>query len=431
MAMKEGKITRWLKKEGDSVQEGEPLFEVETEKITNTAEAVASGILFQIIVPEGNTVPVGTVVGIIAAEGEIPDTAKLSKTSESLAPKVSEEPIAAMHNKPPAKDEFVLATPAARHLAKDLGVDLALVSGTGLKNRVTESDVKNYHKNIVHQPKISSLAKRMAEQAGLDISTVSGTGRRGKITKADVQLRLAEESKSTEKVTKEATKIPYAGMRKNIGDNMLASLANAAQLTCFAEVDVTGMVELRNDMREKYSGDESVKISFNDIIILAVSRALKHHPIMNSTLVDDYILLHDSVNIGIAVAIPDGLIVPVLKNADHKGLLQIAREARELAAKAREGTLSVEEVSEGTFTISNTSMIEVDGFTPILRPPETGILGVGRIKRKPTEYRGEIALRWMTVLSLTYNHCVVDGAPAHSFLATVGQYLQKTNFIMS
>ena len=279
--------------------------------------------------------------------------------------------------------------------------------------------------------KISSLAKRMAEQAGLDISTVSGTGRRGKITKADVQLRLAEESKSTEKVTKEATKIPYAGMRKNIGDNMLASLANAAQLTCFAEVDVTGMVEFRNDMREKYSGDESVKISFNDIIILAVSRALKHHPIMNSTLVDDYILLHDSVNIGIAVAIPDGLIVPVLKNADHKGLLQIAREARELAAKAREGTLSVEEVSEGTFTISNTSMIEVDGFTPILRPPETGILGVGRIKRKPTEYRGEIALRWMTVLSLTYNHCVVDGAPAHSFLATVGQYLQKTNFIMS
>jgi pyruvate dehydrogenase E2 component (dihydrolipoamide acetyltransferase) len=291
--------------------------------------------------------------------------------------------------------------------------------------------MKNYHQNVAHQPNISSLAKRMAEQAGLDISTVVGTGRHGKISKSDVQMTLAKKSTATGETSEQVASIRYAGIRKSIGDNMLASLANAAQLTCFAEVDVTGMVDFRDDMREKYSNDESVKISFNDIIILAVSRALKHYPIMNSTHVDDDILLHDSVNIGIAVAIADGLIVPVLKNADQKGLLQIAREARELAAKARAGTLSVEEVSDGTFTISNTSMIEVDGFTPILRPPETGILGVGRIKRKPTEYRGEIALRWMTVLSLTYNHCVVDGAPAHSFLATVGQYLQKTNFIMS
>jgi pyruvate dehydrogenase E2 component (dihydrolipoamide acetyltransferase) len=265
----------------------------------------------------------------------------------------------------------------------------------------------------------------------LDVSTITGTGTRGKITKADVEEALSKKTTLPGEASGGVTSMPYNGMRKGIGDNMLFSLQNAAQLTGFAEVDVTDMVRFRDVMREEYKQDQSVKISYNDILILAVSRALTLHPIMNSTHVDDEIRLHDSFNIGIAVSISNGLIVPVLRNAHQKGLLQIAREARTLAAKAREGTLSIEDVSGGTFTISNTSMIEIDGFTPILRPPETGILGIGRVKRKPAEYKDEIALRWMTVLSLTYNHCVVDGAPAHSFLATVGRYLQKPYLIMS
>lgn len=169
----------------------------------------------------------------------------------------------------------------------------------------------------------------------------------------------------------------------------------------------------------------------NDIVILATSRALKRFPIMNSTQIGDEILLHDSVRMGIAVALPEGLIVPVLNEADKKGLLQIARESRELARKAREGTLSVDEVTDGTFTITNLSGFGVDGFTPILKPPETGILGVGRVVAKPVVSKGEIVIRSMMVLSLTIDHRVVDGALAAEFLQTVARYLEQPPLIMS
>jgi pyruvate dehydrogenase E2 component (dihydrolipoamide acetyltransferase) len=191
------------------------------------------------------------------------------------------------------------------------------------------------------------------------------------------------------------------------------------------------MVRFRDVVRDAYRSDESVKISYNDIIILAVSRALKRHPLMNSTLVGEEILLHQTVNMGIAVALAEGLIVPVLHNADRMGLLDIARGARELARKAREGTLTVDEVTGGTFTITNMSMFQVDGVTPILRPPETGILGVGRVKDKPAVFNGQIAIRSMMFLSLTFDHQVVDGAPANEFLGTVARYLENPYLIMT
>ena len=224
--------------------------------------------------------------------------------------------------------------------------------------------------------------------------------------------------------------IPFTGMRKLIADNMHASLQNAAQLTTFTEVDVTGMVDLRDILLEKYKNDETVKISYNDIIIMATARTLKEFPMMNSALLGDEILLHDRVNIGMAVALPDGLIVPKIRDADKKSLLEIARESRELAKKAREGTLTVEEVTDGTFTISNVSMLDMDGFTPILNPPESGILGVGRVKEKPAVHKGEIAIRSMMTLSLTFDHRVVDGAPAMQFLRTLAKYLEHPVLMM-
>ncbi len=278
-------------------------------------------------------------------------------------------------------------------------------------------------------PKITPLALEMARQAGLDIASITGTGEDGKITKADVERAL--EKKEEPEETAPPKVIPFTGMRKAVADNMYASLQNAAQLTSFTEVDVTEMVRFLGLVREEYKRDESVRVSYNDIIILAVSRALKRFPIMNSTLVGEEILLHDSVNMGVAVALKDGLIVPVLRDADKKGLLQIAKETRILALKAREGNLSVDEVTGGTFTITNVSMFQVDGFTPILKPPETGILGIGRIKEKPAVYQGEIAIRSMMFLSLTFDHRVVDGAPANAFLETAARYLQHPNLIMS
>jgi pyruvate dehydrogenase E2 component (dihydrolipoamide acetyltransferase) len=275
---------------------------------------------------------------------------------------------------------------------------------------------------------VTPLAEEMIRQAGLDIATLEGTGDDGRITKADVERAL--ELQKTEAADLPVTSIPFTGMRKSIAENMQTSLQTTAQLTTFTEVDVTEMVRYRDSIREEYKNDKSVRISFNDIIIMATARALKRNPIMNSTLVGDEILLHADVNMGIAVALPEGLIVPVLRDADKKGLLQIAQETRELARKAREGSLTVEEVTGGTFTVSNVSMFQVDGVTPILKPPETGILGVGRVKQKPAVYKDEIAIRWMMFLNLTFDHQVVDGAPASQFLETAARYLENPYLII-
>jgi len=230
---------------------------------------------------------------------------------------------------------------------------------------------------------------------------------------------------------KAAMTIPLAGMRKAIADNMHASLQNTAQLSMFTEVDVTESLRLVKVIREQYKEDEAVKVSMNDVLILATSRALKHFPIMNSTQLGNDIILHDRVGMGIAVAIPGGLIVPVLRDADQKGLLEIAREARVLIGKARSGSLGMDEVTGGTFTITNLRASCVDTFTPILRPPETGILGLGRVVEKPVVYKGEIAIRSIMGLSLTIDHRVVDGAPASEFLQLLARYLEQPTLMLT
>jgi pyruvate dehydrogenase E2 component (dihydrolipoyllysine-residue acetyltransferase) len=429
LTMKEGKIVNWLIKEGDPVKKGQDIFEVETEKITNVVEALADGILFQIVVPVGTVVKTGTIVAVITEPGETAERIEGIQVTEAPEgePSAKKPPSEEKPGKPEGKKAFVPATPAARRLAKEFGIDLTLVTGSGPGGRVTEKDVTQYHEEGPPPPKITPLALEMANQAGLDITTLSGTGEGGKITQADVEKALSQEALEEAAPPKS---IPFTGMRKAVADNMYASLQQTAQLTTFTEVDVTGMVGFRDIIREEYKKDD-IRISYNDIIILAVSRALKRHPIMNSTLVEDEILLHDSVNMGIAVALKDGLIVPVLRDADKKGLLQIAKETRILAGNARKGNLSMDEVTGGTFTISNVSMFQVDGLTPILKPPETAILGIGRVKEKPAVYKGEIAIRSMMFLSLTFDHRVVDGAPANAFLETAARYLEHPNLIMS
>lgn len=430
LTMKEGKIVNWLINEGDPVQKGQDLFEVETEKITNVVEALADGILFQIVVPVGTVVKTGTIVALITELGETAERIegiRMGEAPEDESPP-SKTPSDKKTQTPEGKKTFVPATPAARRLAKELDIDLIRVTASGPGGRVTEKDVTRYHEEGPPPPKITPLALEMAKQAGLDITTLTGTGEEGKITQADVEKALSQEKIVA--ATAPAKSIPFTGMRKAVADNMYASLQQTAQLTTFTEVDVTEMVGFRDTVREEYKKD-NIRISYNDIIILAVSRALKRYPIMNSTLVEDEIILHDSVNMGIAVALDDGLIVPVLRNADKKSLLEIAKEARILAGKARDGNLSMDEVTGGTFTISNVSMFQVDGLTPILKPPETGILGIGRVKEKPAVYQGEIAIRSMMFLSLTFDHRVVDGAPANAFLETAGRYLEHPNLIMS
>ena len=430
LTMKEGTITKWLKSEGDTIRKGEPFFEVETEKITTIVEATADGVVFQIVVAAGTTIAVGTIVAVVAEPGEQPDRIEGIQAGE-LVEEVAASPqraATAATKKPPAK-KFVPATPAARRLAKELEVELTMVEGTGPRGRITEADVKRFHEAGPPAPKVTPLAAEMIRQEGLDLAAIEGTGDGGKITKEDVQRLL--DLKKREAVTLPVKSIPFSGMRRSIAENMHASLHHTAQLTTFVEVDVTEMIRFRDMVRAEYEKDDTVRVSNNDIIILATSRALAHHPIMNSTLVGDEILLHESVHMGIAVALPEGLIVPVLKDADQKSLLEIAACARELARKARDGSLEVDEVTGGTFTISNVSMFQVDGVTPILKPPETGILGVGRVKEKPAVFEGQIAVRSMMFLCLTFDHQVVDGAPASEFLQTVARYLEHPYLIMT
>ena len=430
LTMKEGTITKWFKSEGDTIRKGEPFFEVETEKITNIVEATTDGVVFQIVVAAGTTIAVGTILAVVAEPGEQPDRVEGIQAGEVVEEAAaSPQHAASAPAKKPSEKKFVPATPASRRLAKELGVELTLVEGTGPGGRITEADVKRFHEAGPPAPKMTPLAAEMIRQEGLDVTSIEGTGEGGKITKEDVQRLL--DLKKREEIALPVKSIPFSGMRRSIAENMHASLHTTAQLTTFVEVDVTEMIRFRDLVRAEYVKDENVRVSNNDIIILATSRALKRYPIMNSTLVGDEILLHDSVHMGIAVALDEGLIVPVLKDADQKSLLEIATCARELARKARSGSLEVDEVTGGTFTISNVSMFQVDGVTPILKPPETGILGVGRVKEKPAVFEGQIAIRSMMFLCLTFDHQVVDGAPASEFLQTVARYLEHPNLIMT
>ncbi|MBW1724403.1 MAG: 2-oxo acid dehydrogenase subunit E2 [Desulfobacterales bacterium] len=423
MTMKEGKISKWYKNEGDSVEKGEDLFEIETEKITNSVECSANGILFQIVFPAGTTVPVGTILAIVAEAGEQPERIEGIQVGEVVEVEADPSKKSEAASKPAEKTR-VLATPAARRLAKELSVELAMVQGTGSGGRIKEFDVLKFHEEGPPAPRITPLAMEIAKQEGLDIFKIKGTGEGGKITKEDVERTLAAEKGVPEEAPSEVTVIPMKGIRKVIADNMHASLQNTAQLSTFTEVDVTEMVRFRNLVREEYKKEE-VKISYNDIIIMATAYALKRHPSMNSTLVGDEIILHNAVHMGIAVALKEGLIVPKLRYADKKSLLQIAKEARELAGKARKGVLGIDEVTDGTFTITNVGMFGMDGFTPIINPPETGILGVGRVVEKPAVVNGEVVIRQMMTLSLTFDHRVVDGAPAMTFLKDLARYLQE------
>lgn len=395
LTMKTGKIARWLVAEGGVVAVGQPLLEVETDKITNVVESPAGGVLLQIVSPQGEVVPVMQVIGIIGESGEAvvaPVAQGADMANRPAAPAASGaagQGSAASGN---TGQGDVRAMPAARKAAKELGVDLATVTGTGRDGIITEKDVRAAHEAVVKAPAPATAAP--AQQC-------------------------AAPAEDADEV------VPMDGLRKLIADNMQASLQNAAQLTVFVEADVTETVVLRETMLARNKKDPEYRLSFNDIIAFAVCRALRQHPVMNTTLQADGIHMHRHVNLGVAVSLDTGLIVPNVKNADTYSLEDLKAKVRDAAARARKGGLSMDEISGGTFTISNVSMLGVDGFTPILNPPETGILGVGRVVEKPSVFEGQVCARKMMTLSLTFNHMVTDGGPAMSFLRTLADMLEQ------
>ncbi len=436
MTMTEGTVAEWHIPDGGEVKLGEDLYRLETEKIEMEVEADAAGIVRH-LVPSETTVDPGAVVGwIFASDEEIPDTLPGSDTlgtaEESVEPKIAEP--AATAAPATAGGERVPASPAARKLAKELNVELATVAGTGPRGRVTEDDVRNAHEAPATTPETitpvpaSPLARKRASALGVDLSTVTGSGPGGRITKEDVEAAASGPATTAPAVkpaggTREDELMAVRGMRKVIAERMYASLQETAQLTMDMDVAMDDCVKLRTQLIEEWAGD-NIRPSYTDITMKAVAKALIEHPRMNAQFLGTEMNIRGEVHVGMAVALDEGLVVPVLRNVDQLSLKEIAQESSRLAGLAREGNLSLDDMSGGTFTVSTLGMFGVNSFTPILNPPEVGILGVNRL-RDDVRWEGERAIRQKAmILSLTWDHRALDGAPAAQFLASVRDHLE-------
>ena len=422
--MTDGIVAKWNKNDGDLVEKDEEIAVVMTKKITYKIKAPASGVL-RIIVREKETRPVNAVLAFITEPGEaVPEVEDAAPGAPAEA-ETTATPTPA--SSPPAKPGFVLASPAARRLAKEKDIDLAQVKGTGTDGMVTEGDVTRFVEKIAQaavpsEVLATSAARKLAGQLGLKLSEIPGTGIGGRITEQDVLAYDAQAPAAavpTEAAEPAARVIPFAGMRQAIADHMVESLHNMAQLTMMVEVDMTELVKLREQVKADFD------VTYTDFLVRAVAGTLKRHPIMNATLIGDEIHQLESVHIGVAVALQDGLIVPVVRDADKKTVREIAWEVRRLAQGARDGTLSVDEVTGGTFTITNLGNYDIDGFTPIINSPEAAILGVGRIAERVVIHDDQIARRKMTVLSLTIDHRLIDGAAGAEFMRSLKELFEN------
>ena len=436
LLMEEGTITKWLVKEGEACTEGKPLFEMETDKLTITMDSTATGTLLKIIHGEGDVVPITQPIAIVGQPGE--DISGLLGGAEEAAP--AEEvpaPAAAPAEAAPAASavhrepgERVFSTPRARLRAEENGVAVADVAGSGPEGLVIERDVLGY---VAGKPAVTPLAANVAKAQGVDLSGIQGTGPNGKITTADLPGSAPAAAPAAEAAAPaasvQATRGTHtermSGMRKAISRNMLASKTTNAQTNHRISVDMTAAIALRNQYKAL-----GIKVSYNDIIVRACAKALTDMPIVNASVDGDNILYHDYVNVGTAVSVPGGLIVPVIKDADIIGLSGIAAQSAQLIEKARDGKLTDADYHGGTFTVSSLGMFDLDDFVAIINPPESAILAVGKIAKTPVvvtnaEGEDEIVIKSMCNLCLSCDHRIIDGAEGAKFLQKVKNYLQN------
>jgi pyruvate dehydrogenase E2 component (dihydrolipoamide acetyltransferase) len=436
----EGRVVKWLKAEGDTVKKGEPVCEVETEKVVFEVEAPADGILLKIIVPEGEKTEIFATIGVIGAEGETVDIDTLSGEDQDEKDGVDISEIRKRLGKKESKGTGrIKISGRARKVADELGVDISTVEGTGPGGRIKERDIKRAAEASADtKVAISPVAKKMAKDHGLDISRIEGTGPGGRIVKEDVQLAIdqgAGEKQAAQrpapvggKAVKEV--VPIRGVRQVIFERMHQSLQQSAQLTITMEVDAGEMVRARK-MLGAGPEEEAIKVSYNAILLKALAKALETYPRLNSSVVGDEIWEWESINLGVAVDVEDGLVVPVIRDANKKSVLAIQAELNDLAARAKSKKLMPNDLQGGTFTLTNLGFLDVDAFTPIVNPPESCILGVGRIVEKPVVEGGEITVGQRMVLSLTFDHRIIDGADGGRFLKKLKTYIEKPYILMA
>lgn len=433
--MEEGTIDSWLVDVGEEVEIGDPIVEIQTDKITIEVEAETDGVLLKKLYEVGDTVPVQKVIAYIGEAGEEvehieEDTPAVEETALEENEEETDVVVTTVDHNDEANREIgkIRRTPIVRRLAEENNVDLANITGTGPRGRIQKVDVENYIAQT--KQRITPLAKKVADAEQIDLANVTGSGARGKIVKDDIVAasRFDEVGHVQER---EDERVPFKGMRKVIASRISESFYTAPHVTLFSEVDMTEVVALRKQLLPVIEEVEGVRISFNEIIMKATAFSLKKHPNINVSLVnDEEIVYHGNIHLGVAVAVPNGLVVPVIRHVDQKGLATITKEAKTIAQQARDGVLPPEKMQGSSFTISNLGMYAVDGFTPIINQPNAAILGVGRIQEKPVVVDGDVKVRSMMELSLSFDHRIIDGAPAAEFLTDLKDVLEHPYKLM-
>jgi pyruvate dehydrogenase E2 component (dihydrolipoamide acetyltransferase) len=413
--MEEGQIARWLKKEGDKVSMGEPLAEIDTDKATMEMQALSNGVLRKILINEGESAPLGQLIAVI---GE-PD--------EDISSILSEVPAKSSPPSTPAPTPAPAPEPtAAPSASQDVNGNARQASAPAQSGRMI----------------VSPLAARMAAEAGLDLRTLHGSGPGGRIIKKDIEAALGDSKtvasfpRAVEPLSFQpaplASASPYrdepaSEIRRTIARRLVTSIGPVPHFFLTSEIEMDRAAEMRGGINAL---DPDLKISINDIVIKVVATALIQHPAVNASFQDKFIRYYQHADIGVAVAIEDGLITPVIRSADQKSLSQIAGEVRELAERARSRKLKPEEYTGATFSVSNLGMFGIDEFTAIINPPEGGILAVGAMAARPVVRDNEIVIRQMMRVTMSCDHRVIDGATGAKFLQTVKKILENPLYLV-
>lgn len=452
-------IAKWHKKTGEEVRAGEILFTIETDKSTFDVEAEVDGTLLEIFYDEGEEVQVLADVAIIGSKGEkfsssvsagdkpenlqkFPDRESQTAEDRVQLRQITEGPNSALLGK---EHEKIKISPRARNLAERGGVDFRIASPSGPEGRIIERDIV---KMIKEGPVFTPAAREEYQKSDISLPILKGTGIGERVTTADIQnaakVKETEEKaaiKKDEGLQKRAVEssnimppykeIKFSNIRKVIARNMMNSLESTAQLTINTTFDATEIMAYREKVKANREKCDLENITLNDMVLYAVTRTLLKHPELNAHLVDDTMIVFENVNLGVAVDTERGLMVPTIFNADRKSLNEISKEVKELAEQCRKGSINPDYLKGGTFTVTNLGTLDVEHFTPILNPPQTGILGICSIILRPRMVSGGYEYYPAMGLSLTFDHRAVDGAPAARFLKDLKRNLENFSLLLA
>jgi pyruvate dehydrogenase E2 component (dihydrolipoamide acetyltransferase) len=446
--MEEGQLSRWLKKEGDKVSMGEPLAEIDTDKATMEMQALGNGVLRKILIKEGESAPLGQLIAIIGEPDE--DISAMLKQAGAGQPATqsegaAQEAKAASDDKPQQQAATTQPSAPAQATASTEQVKQAATSGNGAGTATATNQATNQSERLI----VSPLAARMAAEAGIDLRSLSGSGPGGRIVKRDIEaamsagqqpatsqapaqapqrhLRAVEPSSQPSQPAAVEGASPYRDeptsvMRQTIARRLVTSIGPVPHFFLTTEIEMDSTAELRRSINEL---DPELKASINDLIIKVAAISLIQHPQVNASFQDKAVRYYERADIGVAVAIEDGLITPVVRSADRKSIREISREVKELAERARSRKLMPDEYTGATFSISNLGMLGIDEFTAVINPPEAAILAVGAMTPKPVVREGEVVVRQMMRVTMSCDHRVIDGATGARFLQTFKKLLEN------